>query len=64
MLINSLSMDDQLALELVKDSNTVKKFPPWGEYADIWKADDPLMAFIELANFRSQINEALDGKMR
>ncbi len=59
MLLNSLCMNDHLSLELVRDTTLVRRYPPWGEYKDLWYADDPLMAFIELAEFRAKTNEHL-----
>lgn len=56
MLLNSLCIDDQLALELVRDTTIIKKYPPWGDYKDSWNTDDPLMAFTELSEFRAKIN--------
>ena len=59
MLLNSLFIDDQLALQLVRDTTLIKKYPPWGDYKDVWSTDDPLMAFTELAEFRAKTNEHL-----
>ena len=46
MLLNTLAIDEFLALQLVKSGTETKKYLPWGDYSDIWASEDPLMAFI------------------
>lgn len=63
MMLDTLPLDEMLCLQLTRKNEGQHKYPPWGEYNDLWKAEDPLMAFIELAIFRNQVREAFDGYM-
>lgn len=52
-----------LCLQLTRKNEGKQKYPPWGSYDDLWRADDPLMAFIELTAFRAQARETLEAFM-
>lgn len=52
--MNTLMIDEYLALELVKSNNS-KNYPPVGDYLGPWEVDDRVMAFIEIADFRAKV---------
>lgn len=53
MLLNTLPIDDQLTVRLVKKGDEPPKYPQWGDYSGPWKSDDPLMVFTALNIFRT-----------
>lgn len=64
MMLNTLAIDDLLCLQLVRQNEGAPKYPPWGDYADTWSVEDPLMAFLELSSFRAEVREQLQGTMQ
>lgn len=57
LMLDSLPIDDVLCLQLVRKNEGLPIYPPWGDYSDTWNVEDPLMALVELSNFRSAIRD-------
>ena len=43
-----------LGLQLVRKSDGVPNYPPWGIYEGEWRVDEPMFSFIEIAEYRSK----------
>ena len=55
IMMDNLPLDLTCGLQLVRKQEGPSKYPPWGNYSGEWQVEDPLMVFIELAGYRSEL---------